>query len=49
MNFDFLSRPVDFQTTYFVVFGGAALYALIMLILIRLQERRQRRAQGEHK
>ncbi len=41
MNLDFLKAPVDFQTTYFVVFGAAAVYALVMLVLVRLEDRRK--------
>lgn len=46
---DFLSAPVDFQTTYFVVFGGALLYGVILLLLDRLGQRQQRRAQKSQK
>jgi hypothetical protein len=49
MRFDFLSHPVDFQTTYFLVFGGVAVYGIIMLFLIRIQERRQRGARRDQK
>ena len=46
MNLDFLHAPVDFQTTYFLVFGVAAIYAVVMLVLVRLDDRRKRNARG---
>jgi hypothetical protein len=49
VNLDFLNAPVDFQTTYFLVFGVGAIYAIVMLILVRLDDRRKRQAQhGSH-
>jgi hypothetical protein len=44
VNLDFLNAPVDFETTYFVVFGALAVYGLVMLILVRLDDRRRRNA-----
>jgi hypothetical protein len=47
--FDFLSAPVDFQTAYFVVFGGILLYGVILVLLDWLGQRQQRRAQKQVK
>lgn len=47
MNLDFLNAPVDFETTYFVVFGALAVYGLIMLILVKLDDRRKRQARQQ--
>lgn len=47
--FDFLQDPVDFQTTYFIVFGGALLYGVILVFLDRVGQRQQRRAQKPQK
>jgi hypothetical protein len=44
VSWEFLNAPVDFQTTYFVVFGAGAVYGLIMLVLARLDDRRKRDA-----
>jgi hypothetical protein len=45
VNLDFLSKPVDFQTAYFLIFEAAAVYAFIMLALLRIHERRAERHQ----
>ena len=45
MNLDFMSKPVDFQTAYFLIFGAAAIYGFIMLALLRIYERRGQRQQ----
>ena len=42
VNLDFLRAPVDFQTAYFIVFGLAAVYASVMVALVRLDDRRRR-------
>ena len=49
MNFDFLHEPLDPQTTYFVVFGSMAVYGLVMVLLMKWDERRNRSAQTPHK
>ena len=49
MNLDFLNDPVDFQTAYFIIFGLAAIYAVIMVTLVQLDDRRRRLGQqGAH-
>ena len=49
MNFDFLSRPVDFPTAYFIIFGSVALCAAIIVFLDQLAQRHDRRARRPQK
>jgi hypothetical protein len=46
---DFLRAPVDFETTYLVMFGTALLYGVVLILLDWLGQRQQRRAQKQEK
>ena len=43
---DFLGTPVDPQLAYLLFFSAMALFGIIVVVLVRLQDRRERRAHG---
>ena len=43
---DFLGMPVDPQLAYLLFFSAIALFGIIVVVLVRLQDRRERRAHG---
>lgn len=49
MILDFLNAPIDPEVGYLLFFSAIFLYGLVMLGLIRLQERRERRERQQQK
>ena len=43
---DFLGTPVDPQLAYLLFFSAMALFGIIVVVLVRLQDRRERRTHG---